>query len=114
MDIKSLGLEAGKAVGDGAESGAYSLQVIESFVETKVAQIVGTKLIAQEARELFILLEKGVLPINPEDVMTVLDLIDDRGQLSPQPLIQTYTKIWLIRLAVNRHKPISQLRSKIL
>jgi hypothetical protein len=41
-------------------------------------------------------------------------LIDDRGQLSPQPLIQTYTKIWLIRLAVNRHKPISQLRSKIL
>ena len=42
MDIKSLGLEAGKAVGDGAESGAYRLQVIESFVETKVAQIVGT------------------------------------------------------------------------
>jgi hypothetical protein len=53
--------------------------VIEPFLEPKVAQIVGTKLIAQEAGELFILLEKGILPVNPEDVMAVLDLIDDRG-----------------------------------
>ena len=28
------------------------MQVVESFLETKVAQIVGAKLIAQEAREL--------------------------------------------------------------
>lgn len=63
--------------------------MIESFLETKVAQIVGTKLVAQEAGELFILFEKSIFPINPEDVVAVLDLIDDGGELSPQPLMET-------------------------
>ena len=83
MDVQALGLETGKAVGDGAKSSAYRLQVIEPFLETKIAQIVGTKFIAQKAGELFILFEEGVLPVNPEDMMAMLDLIDDGRQLSP-------------------------------
>ena len=74
MDIEALGLKAGKTVGDGAESLAYGLQVIKSFFEAKVAQIVGTKLVAQEAGKLFVLFEKGVVPVNPEDMMAVFDL----------------------------------------
>ena len=46
--------------------------------------------------------------------MAVLHLIDDGGQLSAQPPVQPDAEISLIRLAVRRHKPISQLRSKIL
>ena len=82
MDIEALGLKAGKTVGDGLESGAHGVQMIEPFLQTKVAQIVGAKLIAQEAREFFVLLEKSVLPIGAEDVMAMLDLIEDGSQLS--------------------------------
>ena len=85
-------LEAGKAIGDGAESFAYRFQMVESFLETKVAEIVGTKLVAQEVGELLILFEKSILPINPKNVMAVLDLIDDGRQLSPQPLVQAGAK----------------------
>ena len=92
MDVQALGLETGKAVGDGAKSSAYRFQVIEPFLEAKIAQIVGTKLIAQKAGELFILFEEGVLPVNPEDVMAALDLTDDGRQLSPQPLMKSGAK----------------------
>ena len=57
--------------------------MIEAFLQTKVAQIVGAEFIAQVAGELFILFEKGVLPVGAEDVMAMLDLIEDGGQLSP-------------------------------
>ena len=53
--------------------------MIEPFLQTKVAQIVGAKLIAQEAREFFVLLEKA---LGAEDVMAMLDLIEDGSQLS--------------------------------
>ena len=88
--------------------------MIEAFLQTKVAQIVGAEFIAQVARELFVLFEKGVLPIGAEDVMAMLDLIEDGGQLSRSLLFSRTPKISLMRLAVRRHKPISQLRSKIL
>jgi hypothetical protein len=88
MDIEALRLEASKAVGNGLESSAHRVQMIEAFVQTKVAQIIGTKFIAQEARELFVLFEKSILPVGAVDVMAMLDLIDDRGQLSVQPFVQ--------------------------
>ena len=87
MDVKALSLEAGKTVRDGAESFAYCLQVIEPFLKAEVTQIVGTKLVAQKAGELFILFEESIFPINPEDVVAVLDLIDDGRELAPQPLM---------------------------
>jgi hypothetical protein len=43
VDIEALGLEAGKAVGNGLESGAHCVQMIKSLLQTKVAQIIGTK-----------------------------------------------------------------------
>ncbi len=88
VHVEGLGLEAGKTIGDDLESGAHEVEMIEAFLETKVAQIIGAKLIAQEARELFVLFEKGVFPVGAKDVMAMLDLIEDAGQLSPQPFIQ--------------------------
>jgi hypothetical protein len=48
--------------------------MIESFLQAEVAQIVGAKLVAKEARELLILFEGGVLPVGAEDVMGMLSI----------------------------------------
>jgi hypothetical protein len=82
MNIEALSLEAGKAVGHGLEPGAHGVRMIEPFLQAKVAQIVGTKFMAQVAGEFFVLFEKSVLPEGAEDVVAMLDLIPDRGQLS--------------------------------
>ena len=82
VDVEALGLETGEAIGDGLESFAHGVEVIEPLLQAEVAQIVGAQFVAQEAGELFVLLEKGVLPVGAEDVMAVLDLIDDGGEFA--------------------------------
>ena len=88
MDVEALSLEAREAVRNGSESFADGPEMIEAFLQAEVAQIVGTKFIAQVAGELFVLFEKGVLPVGAENVMAVLDLIDDGGEFSVQPLVE--------------------------
>ncbi len=114
MDIEALRLEAGEAVRDDLEPLTDGIEVIEPFLQTEVAQVIGTKFIAQETGELLILLEEGMFLVRTEDVMPVLDLIDHRRQFPAQPLSSRTPKISLMRFAVSRHRPISQLRSKIL
>jgi hypothetical protein len=46
MHVQSLGLKAGKTVGDGLKLLAYSLQVVQSFAQAEVLQIVGKQFIA--------------------------------------------------------------------
>ena len=87
MDVEALRLEAGEAIRDGLEPFAHGIEMIEPFLQAEVAQVVGTEFIAQEAGELLVLLEEGVFPVRAEDVMAVLDLIDDRGQLAAQSLV---------------------------
>ncbi len=62
--------------------------MIESFLQAEVAQIVGTEFVSQVAGELFVLLEKGVLPVGAEDVVAVFDLIDDSGEFPVEPLVE--------------------------
>ena len=62
--------------------------MVEPFLQTEVGQIVGDQFVAQEGGELLVLFEKGVLPVGAEDVMAVLDLLDDRGQLAVQPVVE--------------------------
>jgi hypothetical protein len=88
MDIEALRLEFGEAVRDDLELFANGIEVIESFLQAEIAQVVGAKFVAQKTGELFILLEEGVFPVRPENVMPVLDLIDHRREFSAQPLIQ--------------------------
>ena len=76
MDIEALSLETSEAVRDGLEPFAHGVKIIQAFLQTEVAQVVGAKLIAEEAGELFVLFEEGVLPVSAEDVVAMLNLID--------------------------------------
>ncbi len=53
VDVETLSLEAGEAIRNGLKSFADGSEVVESFLQTEVAQVVGTKFIAQVTGELF-------------------------------------------------------------
>jgi hypothetical protein len=114
VDVEALCLEFGEAVGDDLEFFANGIEVIESFLQAEVAQVVGAEFVAQETGELFILLEEGVFPVRPENVMPVLDRSTTVASFPRSPLSSRTPKISLMRFAVSRHRPISQLRSNIL
>src|SRR3984893_864877 len=88
MDIEPLRLEAGKAIGDGLETLADGIEMVQSLFEPEVGEVVGDQLVAQEGGELFVLFEEGVLEVGAEDVMAVLNAIDDGGQLAADPAVQ--------------------------
>ena len=88
MNVEPLCLEGSKAVGDGLKALADRVEVVQSLLEAEIGKIVGHQLVAQKGRELFVLLEEGVLEVGAEDVMTVLDAIDDGGQLAAHPAVQ--------------------------
>src|SRR3984893_10939378 len=88
MDIEPLRLEAGKAIGDGLETLADGIEMVQSLFEPEVGEVVGDQLVAQEGGELFVLFEEGVLEVGAEDVMAVLNAIDDGGQLAAHPAVQ--------------------------
>ena len=69
MDVQALCLERCEAIRDRPELLAYSGQVVQALLQSKIGQIVGADLIAQKRGELFILLDEGVFEVGPEDVM---------------------------------------------
>jgi hypothetical protein len=92
VDVEALRLEAGESVGDGLEPSTDGVEMIEAFLQTEVAQVVGAEFVAQETGELLILLEKGMFPVRPENVMAMLDLIDHGGEFPWQPFVQPDAK----------------------
>ena len=82
MNVEALGLEAGETVRDLKELPPHRLQVAQAFLQPKVGEIVRADFIAQERGELLVLLDEGVLPVRPEDVMAVFDLLQRRVQLA--------------------------------
>src|SRR6201981_1636118 len=88
MDIEPLRLEAGKAIGDGLETLADGIEMVQALPETEIGEVVGDQLVAQEGGELFVLLEEGVFEVGAEDMMAMLDAIDDGGQLAAHPAVQ--------------------------
>ena len=86
--VEPFGLEAGEAVGDRLEGGAHGVEMIESLPQAEVIEVIGDQLVAQEGRELLVLLQEGALEVGAEDVMAVLDTVDDGGQLAvPSPSV---------------------------
>jgi hypothetical protein len=62
--------------------------MVQPFLETEVGEVVGAEFVAQESRELFILLKEGALEIGAEDMMAMLDLIDNGSELAAVPAVQ--------------------------
>ncbi len=88
MDVEPVGLAIGETIRNDLESFAHGIEMIETLLQSEIAQIVGNQFVAQEPGKLFILFEEGVFPIGPEDMMTVLDLLDDRRQFAAQSLVE--------------------------
>ena len=88
VNVEPLGLEAGEAAGDDFEGLADGVEIVQTLFETEVVEVVGAELIAQERYELFVLLQEGMLEVGAEDVMAMLDLIDDGGELAGQPAVE--------------------------
>jgi len=63
VDVEPFGLITGEAVGNRLEGGAHGVEMIEPLAQTKVIEVVGDRLVAQEGRDLLILLEEGVLEV---------------------------------------------------
>lgn len=66
MDVETLRLKPGEAVGDLQELLANGRQVVEVLFEAEVRQIVAADFIPQIGGELLVLLEEGPLPIGAE------------------------------------------------
>jgi hypothetical protein len=64
------------------------IEMVQPFLETEVGEVVGAEFVAEESRELFLLLEEGALEIGTEDMMAMLDLIDDGSELAAVPAVQ--------------------------
>ena len=82
VNIETLSLEASETVRDLKELPPRLLQVAQAFLQPKVGEVIGADFIAQERGELLVLLDEGVFPVRPEDVMPVSDLFQRRVQLS--------------------------------
>ena len=46
----------------------------------------------RQGRELLVLLEEGALEVGAEDVMAMLDLVDDRGQLAAHAAMEPHAE----------------------
>ena len=57
------------------------------FLRPKSLRLLEQSFIAQERCELFVLLQEGMLEVGAEDVMAMLDLIDNGGELAGQPAV---------------------------
>ena len=63
MDLEGLSLKGGEAVGNGQEFGAYCCQMLNSFFEEEVLEIIATEFDTQEGLEFFILFDKGMFEV---------------------------------------------------
>src|ERR1017187_7100817 len=75
-----------EAVGYLEELFAYRLQMAEAFLKAEVREVVRANFIAQERGELLVLFDECVLPVRPENVMTVFNLLQRSVQLALQLL----------------------------
>src|SRR5260370_26637202 len=88
MDVEPVGLAIGETIRNDLESFAHGIEMIEPLLQAEIAQIVGNQFVAQEQGKLLILFEEGVFPIGSEDVMSMLNLLDDRCQFAAQSLVE--------------------------
>src|SRR4030095_12910260 len=57
-------------------------EVIESFLQMKIGEVVAAHFASKESEKLLVLFDKGVLEVGSQDVMTVLDSLQGRIKLA--------------------------------
>ena len=82
MNVEPLGLEGRETAGDGLHFLPHGFEIVQALPEPEVLEVVGAELVAQERRELLVLFQKGVLEVGAIDMMAMLDLVDDGGELA--------------------------------
>src|SRR5260370_14657041 len=88
VHVEPLRLTAGEAAGDGLEGVANRIETVQPLPQPEVGEIVGAQFVAQERRELLVLLEEGAFEVSAEDMMAVLDPIYDGGKLAAMPAVK--------------------------
>ena len=63
MHVEDLSLENGEAVSDLTEDLTHRGEIIESFLQMKVREVVAAYFASEESEKLFVLLDKGVLEV---------------------------------------------------
>ena len=82
MHVEGLSLESTVTVSDLTEDLTHCGEIIESFLQMKVREVVAAHFASEESKKLLILLDKGVLEVGSQDVMTVLDTLQGRMELA--------------------------------
>ena len=82
MNVEPLGLEGRDTAGDGLQFLPVGFEIVQALLETEVLEVVGAELVAQERAELLVLLQERVLEVGAIDMVAVLDLLDDGGELA--------------------------------
>src|SRR5215471_835980 len=107
MNIEPLCLEGSKAASDGLEAVADRVEMIQSLLEAEIGKVVGDQLVAEESRELFVLLQEGVFEVSAEDMMAVRDTIDDGGEFALHSAV--YARAEDLGDLIGRQPPQAQL-----
>src|SRR5207248_4625511 len=111
VNVVPLRLAIGEAAGDGLELLPYRIEIVQALLETEVPEVVGAELIAQERCELLVLLEERVLEVGAIDMVAVLNLLDDGGELAGDLAVESLP-VDLGDL-VRRQPPQSQLTAAL-
>src|SRR3974377_135450 len=82
VDVEPLGLVRGEATGDGLKRLPNRIEIVQGLPKTEVPEVVGAEFIAQERCELLVLLQERVLEIGAIDMVAVVDLLDEGGELA--------------------------------
>jgi hypothetical protein len=78
MHVEGLSLESRVPASNLTEDLTYHGEVIERFLQTKVREVVAAHFASEKSEKLLVLLDKSVLEVGSQDVMTMLDSLQGR------------------------------------
>lgn len=105
MYVEGLSLESREAVSDLTENLTHRGEVIESFLQMKVGEVVAAHFASEESKKLLVLFDKGVLEVGSQDVMTVLDSLQGRMQLALELFSDALTEELRDFVSAQQQKP---------
>ena len=112
MHVEGLSLESTEAVRDLTEDLTHRGEGIERFLQMKVGEVVAAHFVSEESEKLLVLVDKGVLEVSSQDVMTVLDSLQGRMHFALELFVDALTEELRDCVSGQEQKPQLQERSK--